>query len=55
MFKKNLVFLDTTLNNPTNTCLYMWGGIVDSLASTNSNVASFVELDYDIEHSFEDA
>lgn len=55
MFKKNLTFLDTTLNNPTNTCLYMWGGIVDSIASTNSNVSAFVEMDYDLEHSFEDA
>lgn len=55
MFKKTLVFMDTTINTPTNNGLYMFAGIVDSMASGNSSVNPFVLLNYDLEISFEDA
>jgi len=54
-WKKNLSFIDNTLNTPSNDALYMWAGIVDSIVSTNSNILPFVEMDFDIEYSYEDA
>lgn len=52
--KKTLIFNDNN-NQPTNTGLYMWAGIVDSLGSANTTVAPLVNFTYDLEFSYEDA
>lgn len=55
MFKKNLVYLDTTINTPTNNGLYMWGAVCDSMMSSTVQAAPLVLLNYDLEFSYEDA
>jgi len=55
MYKKQLSFMDTSINTPTNCGLYMFAGIVDSMGSGNSSVNPFVLLNYDLEISYEDA
>jgi len=56
MIKKTLVFNDALSGNyPTNTSLFMWAGLVDSLASDTTYGSPPVVLDYDVEYSYEDA
>jgi len=54
MMKKTLIFNDD-VNQPTNTGLYMWAGLVDSLGSGYTSTDALVQLAYDLEFSYEDA
>jgi len=54
MIRKKLKFLDNNLL-PTNTGLYIFGAVVNSLGSDNSLSSPPVILDYDIELKYEDA
>lgn len=53
--KKTLIFNDDGNNNPSNTALYMWAGLVDSIGSQYSSPDALVQLSYDLEFSYEDA
>lgn len=55
MYKKKLIFQDTSINQPTNTSLFIFGAVVDSLFSTNIQAAPLVRMAYDMEFSYEDA
>lgn len=56
MMKKTLMFQDNASpNTPTNSSLFIFGGLVDSLASDTANALSAVVLDFDMEYSYEDA
>jgi len=55
MIKKVLRFNDLTTNIATNTGLYIFGGLVNSLASDDSLSLPPVCFDYDIEMRYEDA
>lgn len=54
MMKKTLIFNDTA-NQPTNTGLFMWAGIVDSLGSGYTSTDALVQFAYDLEYSYEDS
>lgn len=54
-YKKNLIFQDTSINQPTNTSLYMWAGAIDALASGTTYGLPVVSFAYDLEFSYEDA
>jgi len=54
MIKKKLVYTDAG-TFPTNTGLYIFGGVVDSLTSNVTLSGPPVILDYDCEMSYEDA
>lgn len=53
--KKKLIFQDTSINTPTNSGLYIFGGLVDSISSAFTSTTPFVSLTYDLLYSYEDA
>lgn len=53
--KNTFKYNDLATNTPTNTGLYIFGGLVNSLASDDSIGLSPVCMDYDIELLYEDA
>jgi len=53
--KKKLIFLDTTINTPTNSGLYIFGACTDSLGSNFVSLIPACSLTYDLQYSYEDA